>query len=475
MKNYKDMIEAAFDHFALPSIAAGIYEAGEIKYYFYGEGAKAKSPPDEKTRYMIGSASKCFVSTSVCILASEGKIDLDAPVTAYLPDFKFYNDEMTEKITVRQILSHQSGLPRHDVTWVNNTDISLEQAVDYIKYLQPAYGIGERFHYQNHMYALASRLVEVISGMKWTDFVKERILDPLGMSRTWTDTFSFGKEGEGCAKPYAKMNGANIPWMIWHCDSLGGAASMTSTVEDELKWQIANLKGGFYGGVRIFDEQAEKELHFPQMPIKDFEMYGFPMEDIDVSECAYGLGWFIEYQGGEKVIHHGGTVGGFRSECGYIPDKDTAFVVFVNLDNTQATSAVQRAIVDIACGRAPKDWNSIYDAASEKAKKKSTAAVMPLLENTKGDFCDPSCEGVYTNPAYGKVKVSGSDDGSTRIWFLGQPLKMKIVSDDLLIIDALALANIAAPCRFIRKDGEVIALAAMLEAEIKDFIIFDKE
>ena len=475
MKDYEEIIKAAFEHFALPSLAVGIYEAGESAYYFYGEGDKPGSRPDEKTRYMIGSASKCFVSTSIAILASEGKIDLDAPVTAYMPEFKFYNEEMTKNVTVRQILSHQSGLPRHDVTWVNNTEISLDKAVDYIKYLQPAYGIGERFHYQNHMYALASRLIETVSGMKWTEFVSEKILKPLGMSRTWTDTSRFGNEGEGCAKPYAKADGANIPWMIWKCDSLGGAACMTSTVEDELKWQIANLKGGTYNGVRIFDEWANKELHSPQMPIHDYEMYGFPMADIDVSECSYGLGWFIEVQGGQKVIHHGGTVGGFRSECGYIPGKDTAFVIFANLDNTQATSALQRAIVDTACERQPKDWNSIYDRADQMAKERSTSAVMPLLKSASGDFYDPSCDGIYKNPAYGSVKVTSFEDETTRIWFLGQPLKMKIVSEDLLIIDALSLANIAAPCKFIRKDGPVICLAAMLEAEVKDFIIFDKE
>lgn len=479
MKDYGKVAEATYRYFGLPSMAVGVYDHGETAYYFYGrDDSKADAPPNEKTRYMIGSASKCYIATAVCILASQGKIDLDAPVVKYLPELAFYREDMTETITVRMILSHQTGLPRHDVSWVNHPEGTLQDTVEHLHYLQPAFLPGERFYYQNHMYALASRLVEVVSGMSWQEYVSKQILKPIGMSRTMTDTDSFGKEGMGCVLPYGKMENKNVPWMIWRSDNMGCAAVMTSTVEDELKWMITNLQGGTYQGKEIFDATADAWLHSPQMPIRDYEMYGYPMERVDISDASYGLGWFLETQSGQRVIHHGGTVGGFRSECGYIPGQDTAFVIFANLDSTQAVNALQRAIVDIACGKEPGDWNRIYDEASAEAKKRSLKSVEPLLASATEDFSDSSCCGIYEHPAYGNIRVSEAQDGTTRAWFLGQPLRMKCVKDDLLLIDAVALANIAAPCKFIRKDnqaeGPVVAFAAMLEPEIPDFIVFEK-
>ena len=472
MKDYGTFLKKVYEHYGLPSLAVGVCDHGEISYYFYGVDDSKGAAPDEKTRYMIGSASKCFISTSVCRLASEGKIDLDAPVTRYLPEFAFYNEERTEKITVRMILSHQTGLPRHDVSWVNNTEGMLDDTVANIRYLQPAFGIGERFYYQNHMFALASKLVETVARMPWQEYVKQHILEPLGMERTWTDTHAFGAEGSGCVRPYAKAGGRNVPWQIWPSDNMGCAAVMTSTVEDELRWMTANLYGGTLEGRQIFDAWADDQLHSPQMPIREHEMYGYPMADVGITSSAYGLGWFLETQDGERVIHHGGTVGGFRSECGYAPEQDLAFVVFANLDNTQAVCAAQRGILDIARGREPKDWCALYDAASEKAKARARKAIEPLLASVDGDLYNPACDGIYHHPAYGSVRVSSGEDRTTRIWFLGQPLKMKVIGEDLLLIDALDLANIAAPCRFIREDGRVTGLAAMLEPEIRDFICF---
>lgn len=474
MKEYGAVVRAAFEHYDLPSIAVGVYDHGETAYLCYGMDDATGRAPTERTRYMIGSASKSFIATAVCRLASEGRIDLDQPVSRYLPDLAFFTQEMTDRITVRQILSHQTGIPRHDASWVDRDGGTLDATVRSIRFLEPAFGIGERFHYQNHMYALASKLVEQVSGMRWQDYVRQSILEPLGMGRTWTDTSLFGAEGTDCVRPWARRDGRNVPWAIWRSDAMGCAACMTSTVEDELRWQVCNLHGGVHEGARVFDGWAASQLHSPQMPIREFEMYGYPMADVDISESSYGLGWFIEVQSGQTVVHHGGTVGGFRSECGFVPGCDVAFAVFANLDGTQAVNAVERGIVDVASGREPRDWCMAYDAASATARERSRAAMAPLLAAAGDDFSDAACDGVYWNPAYGQVRVGSLGDGTTRIWFWGRPLKMRHVGGDLLMIDALELANMAVPARFVRDGGRVVALAAKLEPEIRSFIMFTR-
>ncbi len=476
MRDYKSDLQKVFEGFDLPSMSVAIYDHGEVEYFSFGQADIQNGlVPDEKTRYMIGSTSKSFIAAAVAKLAAEGKLDLDEKIKTYIKDYSFYNDEMNDNITVRMILSHQTGLPRHDVSWVNNVTTTLEQQVYNVKYLQPAFKVSERFHYQNHMYALASYLVEKISGMPWQDYVQENFLNPLNMDRTLTHTGDFGQAGDNCAKPYAKMQGKNVPWKIWPSDNMGCAASITSTAEDCLKWAVCHLKNGVYNGQEIIPASAEKEIKSPQMPIKEFEMYSYDTSKVGIEESAYGFGWFIDKYKGHKCINHGGTVGGFRTACGYIEDEDVAYVVYANLDNTAAVTAAQYAIYDVAFGYEKQDWTSIMKACLEEGRARSGKMLKPLLESVNGEFDDKSVIGEYQHPAYGTVKIT-EIEGKVRIWFLGVPLAIKSAANGMLIIDALDLAGIAAPCKFVYDDKKnVVAIAIVLEPTLpNDPIIYSR-
>lgn len=470
MNDYAELFEKAFRDHGVPSLAAAVYDGGEIRYYNYGVADdRIGSCPTEHTKYMIGSTSKSFIAAAVNILAEEGRLDLDDKVVDLLPDFRFFNAEMDEQVTVRKILSHQTGLPRHDASWVNNFDITLPQMVHNIRYLEPAWAVGERFHYQNHMYALASLLVERVAGMPWTEFVRGRILQPLGMDETLTATHTFGSDAS-FARPYVKRGGVNLPCPIWPSDNMGGAACIISTTADTLKWMVCNLRRG----AGVFGAKADRELHTVQTPIREYEMYPYPMGELGIGRSGYGMGWFVEQFGGAELITHGGTVMGFKSACGYLPEHDFAFAVFANQEYTQAVNAAQFSLVSRRLGLEEKDYSALCAALQQKGRERTGRQLAPLIDGVTGEYADPAAAGEYVHPAYGSLKVT-VDGGALRLWVMGQPLVVKETKLGVCLADAMELAGVMAPMVPVVENGSVTALDVMLEPEIGHYIRFARK
>ena len=219
-------------------------------------------PADENTIYAIASASKAFIATAVCILCDEGKCDLDKPVKAYLPDFEMYDSYMTEHLTVRDALGHRSGLPRHDIMWLNDRDITIYDVVHRLRYLPPAFEPRARMHYQNLMFTLATVLTEKLSGQRWQDFVTERILKPLGMTRTYLNASDYRGKVPNQAEPY-QYRGGQLERMAYNDIShLGSCGCISSTVHDLDRWARLQLGRGQFEGKRVFSEKMADQLHY---------------------------------------------------------------------------------------------------------------------------------------------------------------------------------------------------------------------
>ncbi|MBQ9966911.1 MAG: beta-lactamase family protein, partial [Clostridia bacterium] len=294
MKKKLDLVIAdMMSTFKVPSIMVSVSRGGETFYCGGGiadleTGAKA----DENTIYAIASASKAFIATSICMLADEGKLSLDEPVKTYLPGFKMYDTYMTEHLTMRDAMSHRSGLPRHDVTWVVHPELNIRDLVYMLRYMEPAFAPRARMNYQNHMFSLATVVVEEVSGMTWDAFVKERILDPLGMTRTYCLPAQFRGIADNVAQPNALINGEVRPIPYLDISNVGCAGCVSSSVRDLAIWARLQAGEGELDGVRYFSKERANDLHTPQMIIKPGEMTDmyFP----EVTHTAYGLGWFIE-------------------------------------------------------------------------------------------------------------------------------------------------------------------------------------
>ncbi|MBQ5813677.1 MAG: serine hydrolase [Clostridia bacterium] len=476
MKKKLDLVIAdMMSTFKVPSIMVSVSRGGETFYCGGGiadleTGAKA----DENTIYAIASASKAFIATSICMLADEGKLSLDEPVKTYLPGFKMYDSYMTEHLTMRDAMSHRSGLPRHDVTWVVHPELNIRDLVHMLRYMEPAFEPRARMNYQNHMFSLATVVVEEVSGMTWDSFVKERILEPLGMTRTYCLPAQFRGIADNVAQPNALIDGEVRPIPYLDISNVGCAGCVSSSVRDLAIWARLQAGEGELDGVRYFSKERANDLHTPQMIIKPGEMTDmyFP----EVTHTAYGLGWFIESYRGHTFVYHGGTINGYKSQVGYIPGEDVSFAILTNLERNQTPLAISYAIADLALGLEPLDWTQKMKVELERLGAISNSQRNALMAMTKDpvpfahpldDYC-----GEYSHGAYGKAVVTKEGD---KLFIQLGTAKTEVLPAgyESFVLDMPMMGTV--PGMFIPDfSGRIVAAEAMLEANLKHFIRFEK-
>ncbi|MGM9638158.1 MAG: serine hydrolase [Butyricicoccaceae bacterium] len=476
-KRLNDVIEEMRQSYHVPSIMVSVTRQGET---FYCGGGIADvttgAPADENTVYAIASASKAFIAASVCMLADAGRLSLDAPVRTYLRDFKMYDPYMTEHLTLRDAMSHRSGLPRHDMTWYLHPEYKIRDLVRILRDMPPAFQPRTRMNYQNHMFTLATVVVEEVSGMPWHEFVQQHILEPLGMTRTYCLPAQFRGKADNVAQPHAWIDGAVRPIPYLDISNVGCAGCVSSTVRDLAVWARLQAGEGELEGRRYFSRERAQDLHTPQMIIKPGEMseMAFP----EVTHTAYGLGWFVESYRGHTVVHHGGTIDGYKSLVGYLPGEDVSFAVLTNLNRNQAPMALGYAVCDLALGLEPLDWCAKMQAEVERLAGLSADRNGALLARTENavPFAHPLegyC-GSYFHGAYGEITVERGESGLTgRMGTAVFPLLP--AGYESFIIDAREHGMVIPGMFVCDFDGKITAVEAKMEENLDAFIRFERK
>ncbi len=476
-KRLNEIIAGIREKYHVPSIMVSVHRDGETFYCGGGlANVEEKLPADENTIYAIASASKAFIATALCILCDEGKLELDKPVKTYLPDFEMYDSYMTEHLTVRDALGHRSGLPRHDILWLNDRDITIYDIVHRLRYLPPAFEPRARMHYQNLMFTLASVLTEKLSGMSWQDFVTERILKPLGMTRTYPNASDYRGKVPNQAEPYRWKDGRLEHMQYNDISHLGSCGGISSTVHDLDKWAQLHLNRGVFEGKRIFSEKMADQLHCPQMIIKPGEMVAYSFDEVDFT--CYGQGWFIESYRGHKLVHHGGTIDGFKSLVGFLPRDGVGFSVLTNLNRNQSPAALGYIIADLALGLSEIDWAGRFWEFMEKTLaegEEQTRAIEESLRKAPAQAHENAAyAGEYSHPAYGRLSVR-EENGALVIHALCKDYSLLPAGYDLFCIDGRGDGYGYIPVRFnYDLTGGIVSLSAALEP-MCDLIVFDKQ
>lgn len=400
MDNILEKVSPAFN---TPSISLSLHVDNEDYYANIGlSNIKDNIAAKKDVIYAIASASKAFISTSIGMLCEEGKMDLDMPIKTYIPDFEMYNSYLTNHLTVRDALSHRTGLSRNDFTWFNHPDSSLKDMVDILRYLPPAYEPRYRMHYQNHMFTLATYLVETVSGMYWKDFLATRIFTPLQMNNTFASGSDFSDDTPKKARPYKMEDEKIIEMPYRYLDNVGSTGSIYSTTEDLLKWAKFHL----YGNEELISTEILRSFHSPQTIIKkgDLSPVSYaPYVDFE----SYGMGWFVESYRGHKLVHHGGTIDGFKSIVGFVPNKNIAFSVLSNLNRNQSPTAITYMLMDALLGLEYVDWPAIVTEQSTlayEAEKELFDTFQQQANAIYNDYQTSEYVGKYHHPAFGEVE-----------------------------------------------------------------------
>ena len=411
-----DYITEKMDEFCLPSMSVVVVHGEEEVYTkcFGFKDLEKKLPPDENTVYAIASLTKAMTATCAGILADEGKLSWDEPVITYLPEFRMYDEFAAKSITLRDMLSHNTGLPRHDMSWYGDGNLSTKEIVERIGYLKLNKSPRSLYEYNNFMFAAAGYVIERITGNSWGDFIRERLFKPLGMNNT-TTVIDGLREAQNKALPYkggAKLKGKPVPEPILikylNFDGMAACGTVNSTISDMSKWASMNLMKGTYKGKRIISEKALNEIHTPNT-VKRGEAL---IPEIPI--LCYGLGWNTRVYRGHFNLTHSGGIDGFSTYISLLPNENVGIVILTNRGGTIAHFAVANTIKDHILGLPQKDWAAYLKGAEDKEiaelVKSNEAVKAARIINANHSKSLKDYMGIYEHKGYGKVGIALKGD-----------------------------------------------------------------
>ncbi len=392
----------------LPGTAVAVVHNDSV-VFAKGFGVRELGKPEPITPssvFAIGSTSKAFTSASLAMLVAEGKAKWDDPVAKHLPELQLYDPYVTRELTVRDLLTHRSGLARGDRVWANS-GFSRSEVLRRVRFLKPSWSFRSTYGYQNIMFLAAGTVVERASGKTWDDFVAQRIFQPLGMANSVTSVTKLSSLAD-VATPHERINDVYRPVTWLNIDNIAPAGSINSSVTDMAQWIRLQLSRGVYKGQRLLDSMGVKEMHTANITVRsgaqDERMY--PMSNLS----AYGLGWSLRDYYGRKMVSHGGAIRGMRAQVTLIPDAQLGVVVLTNSPQSSFPTAIANKAVDLYLGNPDRDWSALMLAAVKEAETRA------LAERKKRDServagTSPSLPfaryaGVYADSMYGEISVT---------------------------------------------------------------------
>lgn len=408
LQGFDDYANKAIKDWGVPGIAVAVIKDDRIVFAKgYGVRELGKpAPVDEHTLFAIGSSSKAFTSAAIAMLVDEGKVKLDDPATKYLPGFQLYDPYATRELTVRDLMSHRSGLERGDILWYASA-YDRNEVLRRVRYLKPTWSLRAHFGYQNIMFLAAGQIIPSATGKSWDDFVKERIFTPLGMTSTSTSIKAFANV-DNVATPHAKIDDKVQPVAWRNIDNIGPAGSINSNVVDMAQWLRLQLGQGVYQNKRLISSGAFKEMHTPQtiIPLEGAMEKLYP----DAHFLTYGMGWFLSDYHGRKLVEHGGAIDGMRAEVGMIPEEKLGVVILTNLHGTVLPQLLMYRIFDAYTGSAQRDWSGeilkMFNGLEEQGKAAEKKAEADRVKGTSPSLPLEQYAGNYQNEMYGDAKIA---------------------------------------------------------------------
>ena len=419
-----DYIYDSMQAWHAPGVALAVVKDGEVilKRGYGFRNVEEELPVTPSTMFPLASITKSFTAMGVALLVDEGKLAWDTPVRDYLPWFRLEDDYVTAHLTVRDLLCHRSGLPRHDMVWYGS-DFSREELVRKLAHLKANKGFRSTYQYQNIMFAAAGYLTGHVVGSSWEAFIQERIFDVLEMSASNISPEAYLASTDH-ATGYKESKGevTSLPYRDFV--NTAPAGSINSNLEDMLSWLHLHLHGGKHKGKVFVSETNLTEMHTPQMLVRTSGLYkklfGTPIN-------TYGLGWHIQPYRGYTLIHHGGNIDGFSTFFSFIPEANLGSVILTNIQSKPLRRTLPFTIYDRLLGLPASDWDKRYlavfaesDAAQDRQEETLDAERVP---DTQPSHALADYIGTYEHPGYADFVV-GENEGQLTGTYAGEVLPL---------------------------------------------------
>ena len=383
-----------------------IYEKG----FGYRDYEK-KLPVTPITLFAIGSSTKAFTASLLGLLQGENRLDFDKPVRNYLPELEFFNNQLNNDVTVRDVIVHRTGLPRHDFSWYLFNSGSRDSLMRRIKYLEPTYPLRQAWQYNNFMYLVQGMIAEKMFGKSWEALVKEKILDPLGMTTSNFSIHDLKKNTDAAFGNLVHKDSIIRKMDYYDINAMGPAGSINSNVHEMANWVITWINGGKYRGKEILPVPYIREAMSSQMIMGP----GLPDKEIpDAHFSTYGFGWMLSSYRGHYRVEHGGNIDGFSASVSFFPADSIGIIVLANQNGSAVPGIVRNIIADRLLGEKPIDWNGRANDAQAKAKANAMAATNSSPSGKKTGTAPSHSlqdyEGLYKHPGYGVFEIEDRND-----------------------------------------------------------------
>ena len=409
------VVERARQEFNVPGIAVAIVKDGNV-VLAKGFGVRRQgesAPVTAQSLFRIASNTKAFTTAALAMLVDEGKIRWDDPVTQHMPGFQLYDPYVTREMTIRDLLTHRSGLGlgAGDLMFFPPGNLGRDEIIRRLRFIKPATSFRSAYACDNLLYIVAGQLIPAVTGKSWDDFVRDRIFAPLGMTNTFTDVAAL-KKGRDVATPHNDLSGRLEALPQEDMDSSAPAGAIITCVADLAKWMIVQLNGGSFGNARLFSAAQAREMWFAQtvLPIEELPQdspAAFAATQLNFH--AYGLGWDLRDYRGKKLVGHTGMLSGYVSRTALVPELKLGIVILTNQEVTAAHAAIANTVIDRYLGVPDADWVAAYSARLKKERAEGEEAVKEAAgqrnPNSKPALPLASYAGRYRDAWYGDMRI----------------------------------------------------------------------
>ncbi len=410
-----------------PGLAVAVVAGGEVVFE-KGYGVLelgGDDPVDEHTLFSIGSTTKAMTAALVALLVEDGKIAWDDRVIDHLPWFRVDDAYVTRELRVRDLLTHNGGMPNTDFLWYEQ-DNTTREIVERMRFVPPATSMRSEFTYQNVMYATAGLLIEAVSGQSWDEVLRTRLFEPLGMTRS-VPLLADTAQRSNVATPHDFVDGTLVPIENASVDSVAAAGSVWSSVHEMAQWSRMLLADGkLPDGRQLLAEESIAAIFRPWTMVEPEDFY--PTAELTRPHwTTYGLAWFQADYEGRRVDFHTGSIDGLVAIHGLLRDEGVGVIVLANRDHVELRHALMYRVFDLLGpshgeGQPARDWSAelkvLYDRLAEQGEAARQAFLDSRVEGTSSSLEPRAFAGVYEDELYGRVDVHA--EGNTLVLHYGR-------------------------------------------------------
>jgi len=413
------IVRDALKAWNVPGVAVAVVRDDQV-VYLKGHGLRAVGsdrPVTPDTVFPLASCTKGFTTTLLAMLVDEGRIRWDDPVRKHLPWFHLADPLADREVTLRDLVTHRTGLRSHDLLWYRSP-LKQEELVRRAGLLPFDKPFRTAFQYQSTMFTAAGLAAGEAAKTVWADLVRKRIFEPLEMTASSLTTPEAEKAADR-AMPHRPGREGRPDVIAWYPqETPDPAGSVNSTARDLARWLCFHLAEGRHNGQRLVGADALRETHTPQiaLPIDGINRDLNPETNL----MSYGMGWLIQDYRGQLLLSHAGAIDGFRAQLILLPRQKLGIALLINLHQSRINLALGNCLVDLFLGLPPRDWNAHFQSVVKKEQAAARKRVEDWLKqrqpNTKPSLELAAYTGTYEHPAYGKARVSVENGALVLRW-----------------------------------------------------------